>query len=61
MARTAVTSLAAVLALAGCGGGRPVVHDEATLWCYDTLADPECYTEPDPARRTGFLGTVELE
>lgn len=65
MARATVAALAGVLvgipALAGCSGERPVVHDEAALWCYETLADPECYTEPDPARRTGFLGMVGPE
>lgn len=57
-AQAVAASVAVLLVLAGCSGGRGVASDDVALWCYSTLADPECYTEPDLARRTGFLGAV---
>jgi hypothetical protein len=61
MAGVSVITAAALLVLAGCAGDRSVAREDVALWCYSTLADPECYTEPDPTRRTGFLGAVPAE
>jgi hypothetical protein len=41
--------------LGGCGGPS-VTAQTASVWCYRTLADAECYPAPIPDRDTGFLG-----
>ena len=50
-----VLAATALLLLAGCTAAEPELwHAErGVVWCYRTLAEPECYPEPRPeaARR----------
>lgn len=56
------TLLAAALTLAACAGPEPIpAGDRFVVWCYRTLADPECYPSPDATRETGFIGSFALK
>lgn len=58
--RLAVAFLVLTATLGGCGGpSRSAVA--IPVWCYDTLADPECYPRPVPGRDAGFLGAFTFQ
>ncbi len=44
-------------ALAGCGGGPEPV--ERMVFCYRTLADIDCYRQPDAGRDSRLVGVYE--
>jgi hypothetical protein len=49
---TRLLSAAALVLLTGCAGPQPPSlwrAERAVVWCYRTLAEPECYDEPRPA------------
>ncbi len=35
---------------------RQITHDPAPIYCYRTLADPECFAAALPERRAGLVG-----
>ena len=69
-------ALAGVFTLAGCGPGwetydpfRPAevaeqraayVPGESTLFCYSTLARPDCYAEPQPGPPNRLIGATAV-
>ena len=72
----APAALVAVALLAGCGPGweaydpfRPAevaeqraayVPGETTLFCYSTLAQPDCYAEPQPGPPNRLIGAIAV-
>jgi hypothetical protein len=69
---TAAGALAALALLAGCGGSQPDgpvwgAADGVYLterWCYETLAEIDCYTTPQPhadERRVGWFDVIPVE
>ncbi|WP_207477322.1 hypothetical protein [Arenibaculum pallidiluteum] len=55
-----LAALGLAAGLAGCGTGEPAPPPVVQVWCYDTLADPECYLEPDGLRPASYIGAYAL-
>ncbi|MGD9508601.1 MAG: hypothetical protein AB7I59_17120 [Geminicoccaceae bacterium] len=53
--RHLAAALIATLTLAGCASREEL----QTVYCYRTLADVACYTEPDPGRESRLVGTYQ--
>jgi hypothetical protein len=60
MARLAVACV--VLLLAGCGAPEPPaplwLAERAVVWCYATLAAPDCYRQPQPGAERRLIAAA---
>ena len=55
LAGSRVAPLIGMLTLAACA----MQEEPRTVYCYRTLADVGCYTQPDPGRESRLVGTYQ--
>lgn len=69
MARMAVALIGMAVGLGGCGYSEDEVPDTvllpgeevSELWCYRTLAEPECFMRPQPGEEGRLLVISDID